>query len=73
MQNIKIESLREKCPYLELFWSVFSRIWTEYGDTEILRISPYLVRMWKTRTRITLNTDTFNAVTKIITCNGLFV
>ena len=29
-------SLREKCPYLELFWSVFSQIRTEYG--EILRI-----------------------------------
>ena len=28
---------------LELFWSVFSRIWTEYR--EILRISPYSVRM----------------------------
>ena len=25
-------SLREKCPYSELFWSVFSRIWTEYGE-----------------------------------------
>ena len=73
MQNIKIHSLREKSPYLELFWSVFSLIWTEYGDTEITRISPYLVRMRKTRTRITLNTDTFNAVTKTITCNGLFV
>ena len=35
--------LREKCPYLELFWPVFSRIWTEYG--EILCISPYSVRM----------------------------
>ena len=22
---------REKCPYPEFFWSVFSRIWTEYG------------------------------------------
>ena len=29
-------SLREKCPYSELFWSAFSRIQTEYG--EILRI-----------------------------------
>ena len=29
-------SLREKCPYSEFFWSVFSRIWT---------ISPYSVRM----------------------------
>ena len=28
--------LREKFPYSELFWSVFSLIWTEYG--EILRI-----------------------------------
>ena len=27
--------LREKCPYSEFFWSIFSRIWTEYG--EILR------------------------------------
>ena len=24
-------TLREKCPYLEFFWTVFSRIWTEYG------------------------------------------
>ena len=37
------QSLREKCPYSEFFWSVFSRIPTEYG--EILRISPYWVRM----------------------------
>ena len=28
-----------------IFWSVFSRIWTEYG--EILRISPYSARMWE--------------------------
>ena len=36
-------SLRKKCPYSKLFWSVFSRIWTEYG--EILCISPYSVQM----------------------------
>ena len=35
--------LREKCPYSELFWSLFSRIRTEYGG--ILCISPYSVRM----------------------------
>ena len=35
--------MREKFPYSELFWSTFSCIWTEYG--EILRISPYSVRM----------------------------
>ena len=33
----------EMCPYSELFWSVFSRIRTENG--EILRISPYSVRI----------------------------
>ena len=31
--------LREKCPYSEFFWSLFSRIQTEYG--EIWCISPY--------------------------------
>ena len=31
------------CPYSKFFWSVFSSIRTEYGD--ILRISPYSVRM----------------------------
>ena len=34
VKNIQIPSI---------FWSVFSRTWTEYG--EILRISPYSVRM----------------------------
>ena len=41
-------SLREKCPYSEFLWSVFTLIWTEYG--EILRNIP--------------NTDTFHAVFK---------
>ena len=36
-------TLREKCPYSELFWSTFFRIWTDYG--EIRSISPYSVRM----------------------------
>ena len=36
-------SLWEKCPYLELSWSVFSLIRTEYG--EIQSISPYSVQM----------------------------
>ena len=35
--------LGKKNPSSELFWSVFSRIWTEYG--KILSISPYLVQM----------------------------
>ena len=36
-------SLRKKYLYLELFWSVFSSIRTEYGV--ILRVSPYSVGM----------------------------
>ena len=35
--------MREKCLYSKLFWSIFSRIRTEYE--EILRLSPYSVRM----------------------------
>ena len=45
LANAMIGSLREKCPYSEFFWSIFSLIRTEYG--EILRISPYSVRMWE--------------------------
>ena len=37
------KTLREKCRYSGLFWSAFSRIWTDYG--EILRMSPYSIRM----------------------------
>ena len=37
--------LRAKFPYLEFFWSVFSRILIEYG--EILHISPYSVQTRK--------------------------
>ena len=36
-------TLRKKCPYLEFFWSVFSRIRTEYGY--IGSISCYSVQM----------------------------
>ena len=42
--------MREKYSYLELFWSAFSRIWTEYGE------------MWENATRITPDEDTFYAV-----------
>ena len=41
--NLKNYTLREKCPYSEFLWSVFSRIRTEYG--EILHISSYSVRI----------------------------
>ena len=36
-------TLRKMCPYSELFWSVFSLIWTKYR--EIISISPYSVKM----------------------------
>ena len=36
-------TLRKKCPYSNFLWSLFSRIWTDYG--EILRISPHSVEM----------------------------
>ena len=44
-----LKTLREKCPYSELFWSAFSRIQSECG---------------KMRTTITPNMDTFYAVKK---------
>ena len=37
--------LCKMCLYSELFWSAFSRIWTEYGETR--NISSYSVRMRK--------------------------
>ena len=56
-------SMCKKCPYSELFWSVFSPNRTEYGEID--------GRMW---TRITPNTDTFNVVileTLIHFCLGI--
>ena len=53
-------ALREKCLYSELFWSVFSSIWTEYG--EIRSISPYSDQMLKNTDQNIPNADTFYAV-----------
>ena len=47
MQQMRILTLRKKCLYSELFWSVLCLIRTEYGEIVF---------------RITLNTDTFHAV-----------
>ena len=41
--NLEQKTLRKKCPYSKLFWSTFSRIWTEYG--EIRSISPCSIQM----------------------------
>ena len=53
-------TLRRKCLYLELIWSAFSRIWTDY--VEILISFRIQSKLGKTRTRLTPNTDTFLAV-----------
>ena len=45
--NVPEFTMCEKCPNTEFFWSVFSRIWTEYGD--LLYISPYSVQMWENK------------------------
>ena len=55
-----VGSLREKCPYSEFFWSVFSRIRTEYGQMLVsFRIHS---ECEKIRIRKTPNTDTFHTV-----------
>ena len=39
-------SLRERCPYSELFWFAFFRIRTEYGEIRSIQsISPYSVQI----------------------------
>ena len=53
-------ALRKKCPHLKLFWSVFPRIRTEYG--EIRSISLIQSGCGKIQTRITLNLDIFCTV-----------
>ena len=35
-------TMREKSPYLELFWSKFSGIWTEYEETLFTQYNKYL-------------------------------
>ena len=57
----------------EFFWSVFSRIWTEYE--EILRISPYSVRTQKNTDQKTPRLGTFHPDdyrTKIIMNQEIF-
>ena len=51
------QSLREKCPYSKFFWSVFFRIWTEYGVSLLIQF-----KCGKIQTRKTPNADTFPAV-----------
>ena len=55
-------ALRIKCPYSELFWSVFSGMRTEYG--KIRSISPYSVRMRE-------NTDQDNSEYGLFLCSDV--
>ena len=50
-------TLCKKCPYLEFFWSVFSRIRTEYSVS-----LPILSECKKMPTRKSPNTNTFHAL-----------
>ena len=56
MVNHLDDTLSEKCPYSELFWSSFFHTRTEYGVS--LRIQN---KCGKMRTKITTNTDTIHA------------
>ena len=60
-------SLRKKCLYSELFWSAFFSHFPAFGmNTERYDISLRIqFKCGKIRTRITLNTDTFCAVSKL--------
>ena len=44
-QIVLRNSQRKKSPYSELSWSVFSRIWIEYGERR--SIYPYSAQMWE--------------------------
>ena len=63
-QRYYINITRKNCPYLELFWSAFSRNTERYGES--LHIHS---KCRKTRTRINPNTDTFHVVIDL----GLYV
>ena len=58
-QILKKITLRKKCPYSKLLWSVFSRIRTEYR--EIRSITPNSVRIRENADQNNY-TDTFHAV-----------
>ena len=55
-------SLRENCPYSEVFWFGFSLIWTE--NDKILRISQYSLQMRENTDQKNQNTYAFCAVTR---------
>ena len=63
--NLITISLRGNCSYSEFFWSFISRIRTEYG--EIIRISPYSVRMQENPDQKNSEYGQFHAVYSCLT------
>ena len=61
---VAVNTLRKKCPYLELFWSAFFPHFPAFGlNTERYSVSLRIQsECGKMRTRITLNTGTFYTV-----------
>ena len=52
--HLKLQAaLREKCLYSELFWSVFSRIRTEYGEIRSIKFISSPLQPWSFGTKIT--------------------
>ena len=52
------DTLRKKCPYSELLWSVISRIRAVYGEVQTIRRDTQF-ECGRIRTKITPNTDNF--------------
>ena len=66
-ENLRM-ALRKKCRYSELFWFAFTRIWNLYE--EILRISPYSVRMQENGDQNNSEYGHFsNGIIEIIKCS----
>ena len=59
-------TLRKRCPYSKLLWSVFPRIRLEYGASLGIHSECREIR-----TRITPNTDTFHVVFLMLTVTSL--
>ena len=62
------KTLREKCPYLQFFWSVFPCIRTEYGKIRSISVR-IQSECGKIQTRKTPNMDTFHSVKILISAN----
>ena len=60
--------LREKCPYLELFWSTFASIRIEYW--EILCISAYSVQMRENADQNNSESGNFSRSVGVLCCMG---